>query len=60
VRQYLFDGTIRTWQIVIPDFGTITGPFQITHLEYSGRHDGEITFELTLDSAGELTFAAAL
>jgi TP901-1 family phage major tail protein len=58
VRQYLFDGTIRPWQAVIPDFGTIAGPFQITHLEYSGRHDGEVAFELTLDSAGPLTFTA--
>jgi TP901-1 family phage major tail protein len=58
LRQYLFAGTIRAWQIVIPDFGTLTGPCQITSLEFAGRHDGEITFDLTLDSAGELTFAA--
>lgn len=59
VRQYVFDGTIRDWQVVIPDFGTITGPFQITSLEFTGRHDGELAFELSLDSAGALTFAAA-
>jgi TP901-1 family phage major tail protein len=58
VRQYVFDGTIRAWQIVVPDFGTITGPFQITNLEFSGRHDAEVAFDLSLDSAGELTFAA--
>lgn len=59
IRLYFFDGTIRPWQIVIPDFGTIEGPFQIAQLELAGNHDGEVTFELTLDSAGELTFAAA-
>ena len=58
VRQYLFDGTIRSWQIVVPDFGTLTGPFQITALEFSGRHDGELTFDLALASAGELVFVA--
>lgn len=58
VRQYLFDGTIRSWQIVVPDFGTLTGPFQITALEFSGRHDGELTFDLALASAGEIVFAA--
>jgi TP901-1 family phage major tail protein len=58
VRQYIFDGTIRNWQIVVPDFGTLTGPFQVTSLEYGGRHDGEVTFELALESAGALTFAA--
>ena len=57
VRQYMFDGTIRSWQIVVPDFGTVTGPFQITSLEFSGRHDGELTFDLALASAGELVFA---
>ena len=59
VRGYAFDGTIRAWQIVIPDFGTVEGPFQITSFELTGRHDAEIAFELSLDSAGELTFAAA-
>jgi TP901-1 family phage major tail protein len=59
VRGYVFEGTIRSWQIVIPDFGTIEGPFQIAAFELSGRHDAEVAFELTLESAGLLTFAAA-
>jgi TP901-1 family phage major tail protein len=58
LRQYVFEGTIRTWQIVIPDFGLVAGAFQITALEFAGRHDGEVTFDLSLDSAGELTFTA--
>jgi TP901-1 family phage major tail protein len=59
VRQYVFDGTIRNWQVIVPDFGTVQGPFQITALEFSGRHDGEVAVELSLESAGELTFTAA-
>lgn len=59
VRGYVFNGTIRDWQIAVPDFGSITGPFQITAFELSGRHDAEIPFEIALESAGELTFAAA-
>jgi TP901-1 family phage major tail protein len=58
VRSYLFEGTIRPWQVVVPDFGAIEGPFQVTSLDLSGRHDGEVTFDLTLESAGELTFTA--
>ncbi len=58
VRDYLFNGTIRNWQIVVPDFGIIEGAFQITSLEFSGRHDGELAFELSLDSAGALSFVA--
>jgi TP901-1 family phage major tail protein len=59
VRSYVFNGTIRDWQVIIPDFGTVEAPFQITSFELTGRHDGEVAFELALESAGELTFAAA-
>jgi TP901-1 family phage major tail protein len=57
IRQYFFNGTIVNWQILIPAFGTVTGPFQIAALDFSGRHDGEVTFDLSLVSAGQLTFA---
>ncbi|GAA0784151.1 phage major tail protein, TP901-1 family [Roseibium denhamense] len=59
VRQVFFDGAIRSWQVVVPDFGILEGPFQVTALEYAGRHDGEVTFELALSSAGEISFTAA-
>ncbi|HVZ05137.1 phage major tail protein, TP901-1 family [Hyphomicrobium sp.] len=59
IRDYAFNGTIRDWQIIVPDFGTMQGAFQITALEFSGRHDGEMTFDISLESAGELSFAAA-
>lgn len=58
VRQAFFDGTMAQWQIVIPDFGTLTGSFVITALDYAGNHDGEVTFELALESASEPTFGA--
>ena len=59
VRGYVFNGTIRNWQVVIPDFGTVSGPFHIGSFELTGRHDGEVGFEIALESAGELTFLAA-
>jgi TP901-1 family phage major tail protein len=58
VRTLFFDSTIRNWQVLIPDFGTVTGPFQITALEYSGAHDGELTFEIAMESGGALVFGA--
>ena len=58
VRELFFSDTIRDWQIIVPDFGIIQGPFQITALEYTGEHDGALTFELSLESAGQLTFTA--
>ncbi|MBI1385708.1 MAG: phage major tail protein, TP901-1 family [Rhizobiales bacterium] len=59
IRAAFFDGAILEWQIVIPDFGTMSGPFQITALELAGNHDAELTFEISLESAGQLTFTAA-
>lgn len=56
VRAAFFAGAILSWELVIPDFGTVAGPFQVTALEYSGAHDGELLFELSLESAGALTF----
>jgi len=58
MRQTFFDGAVKDYQVVIPDFGTVEGPFQITGLEFAGEHNGEVTYELALESAGELTFAA--
>ena len=59
MRQTFFDGTVLNYQIVIPAFGTVQGPFQITSLEYAGEHNGEVTYEMSLESAGALTFTGA-
>ncbi|QDL93080.1 phage major tail protein, TP901-1 family [Paroceanicella profunda] len=57
-RQIFFDGETPSFQVVIPDFGTVTGPFLITALEFSGSHDGEAVYEMAMASAGALSFAA--
>jgi len=59
IRSRFFAGDIVSWQIVIPDFGTVQGPFQITALEYSGNHDAEVTFEIGMESAGAVSFTVA-
>jgi TP901-1 family phage major tail protein len=56
MRQNFFAGNIVAWQLAVPDFGVISGPFQITSLEYTGAHDGEVTFEMALESAGPVSF----
>ncbi|MDO7564567.1 MAG: phage major tail protein, TP901-1 family [Yoonia sp.] len=59
-RQIFFEGLTPNFQVIIPDFGTMEGPFQISSIEYAGSHNGEATYELSLASAGELIFTAAL
>lgn len=56
LRTLFFNGTIASWQFVVPGFGTMEGPFQLTALEYTGNHDGEVTFETALESAGAISF----
>ena len=58
IRSLVFDGDSADFQIVIPDFGRIEGPFQVTGLDYKGEHAGEVTYDLTLESAGALNFTA--
>jgi TP901-1 family phage major tail protein len=58
VRQAFFDGAVNSCQVIVPDFGTIQGAFQISGLEFSGEHNGEVTFDISLESAGALTFTA--
>jgi len=58
IRSCFFSGLIREWQVIVPDFGVIEGLFQIVSLEFAGRHDGEVTFDLALESAGEVSFTA--
>ena len=59
MRQTFFDGSVIDYQIVIPSFGTVQGPFQITNLEFAGEHNGEVTYDMAFESAGEMTFTAA-
>ena len=58
LRQVFFDGEIRSYQVIVPDFGRIEGAFQVTSLEYRGDHAGEVTFDMAFESAGALTFTA--
>ena len=36
--------TLTNYQFLIPDFGTYTGAFQLTSLEYAGEYNGEVTY----------------
>ena len=57
-RQIFFDASTPQFQVIIPDFGTVQGPFQVTAIDYAGNHNSEATYEISLASAGALVFAA--
>ncbi len=57
-RAIFFDGLTPQFQVIIPDFGIVAGPFQVTSLEYAGSHNGEANYEISLSSAGALDFTS--
>jgi TP901-1 family phage major tail protein len=56
LRQTFFDVLIRDWRIIVPGLGTLSGPFHISNLDYRGEYSAEVTFDISLDSAGPLAF----
>lgn len=59
VRAAWFTSVFLDMQFIIPGFGTIAGPFQVTTIEYAGDYNGEANYSSTYESAGALTFTAA-
>lgn len=58
MRSVFFNGEVGNWRLVLPGFGVLAGLFQISELQWSGAHDGEAEFSVTLESAGRLNFEA--
>jgi len=46
-------------QIVVPDFGTYASAYRISSLEFGGESEGGVTYSLSLESNGAVTFTAA-
>ncbi len=47
------------FQVVVPDFGTYAGAFRIASVEFGGETEGGVTYSLSLESTGTVTFTAA-
>jgi len=48
-----------SFEIVVPDFGTYAGTFRIASLEFGGETEGGVTYSLSLESSGAVTFTTA-
>ncbi len=49
---------IKNYKVVVPGLGTFTAALKATTLEIAGTHDGAITYNVTLESSGEIEFTA--
>lgn len=47
------------FQIIVPNFGTYAGSFRIASLEFGGETEGGVTYSISLESTGAVTFTAA-
>lgn len=49
---------VRSYQLVLPGFGTFEGPFLLESYEMNADTTDATQFSLTLNSAGQVTFTA--
>ena len=60
MRTMVMQGTIRDFQIVFAESGDLfQGQFQLASVEYTGEHNAQIDFSITLERAGEVVFIEA-
>jgi TP901-1 family phage major tail protein len=50
---------VASFQIIVPNFGTFSGPFHVGTFDFSGEQEGGVAYSLSLGSAGAVTFTAA-
>lgn len=55
LRDAVHNGATPNFQVILPDNGMYQGAFAV-EIEWSGNHDGEVSFSASLESAGELAF----
>ena len=57
LRSKFDESGLTNFQFLVPDFGTFTGNFRLTSLEYAGEFNGEVTYSFTFESSGAISFA---
>ncbi|MGA0849889.1 MAG: phage major tail protein, TP901-1 family [Chthoniobacterales bacterium] len=49
---------VCNFTVTVPAFGTYAGAFRIASLEFGGETEGGVTYSLSLESTGAVTFTA--
>lgn len=58
VHQHVLASTHPYCRIVVPGHGTYEGKFAISNLELKGDQNEEVTYSLSFESSGPVTFTA--
>lgn len=56
VRALFLSGSVARWRLSVPQDGTLEAEFLLTNLDYAGDHRGEVTYAISLASAGVVSF----
>lgn len=56
INTLVMAGDHARWQIIVPDMGVYEGLFAISTFSLSGTFNGELTFNISLESAAEVSF----
>lgn len=59
VRAKMGAATFSNYQMIVPELGTYEGAFMLASIEYAGEYNGEVTYSMTFESSGQITFTAA-
>lgn len=59
VRGYVIAMSLNEFVLEFESGDTYTGNFQVTQCDHAGEYNGEVTYDITLESSGVATFAAA-
>lgn len=59
LRDAFFDMTLRDCEITIPGFGVFTCACKLSKLEFSGNHNDQLAFSMTIESSGAVTYVSA-
>lgn len=56
MRSMAASGAIRDFQAVFESGDYFQGQFQVASVEFTGEHNAQVDFSITLESAGEVPF----
>lgn len=59
LKGYAEANSINAFQLIGPDNDAVSGSFQITSFQEQGSHNDALTFSVTLESSGTITFTQA-
>lgn len=58
LRGYALAGNVRNYRVLFGNGAAISGPFLVTAYAREGRVDDAETYQITLESAGEVEYSA--